>query len=605
MVTNISAYRFAPLDGLKKLRAALTEACQQGGLKGTILLSTEGINLFVAGPLAAINSLLEVVRAVPGLEGLEPKVSESLEQPFSRMLVRIKKEIIAFGIEGIDPARAPAPRVSPRELKRWLDEGRPLTLLDTRNDYEVELGTFKSAVPIGIGHFREFPAAVAKLPPLDQQHPIVTFCTGGIRCEKAAPYLIRAGFGQVFQLDGGILKYFEECGSEHFNGECFVFDKRVGLAADLGESGHGLCYACRSLLTREELVDPLTVPGVSCPRCYTSPEEMQRLSLEAHRAKLRQVTDPLPGREPLDNFRPLSIDARHDGGTMAEFLADVFPQVPASRWLERVANGEVLNDHRQPIGVDQRVRAGERYATRERLQVEPDVNADIEIIHEDDALIVVNKPAPLPMHPSGRYQRNTLQGFLQQVYAPQQPRPAHRLDANTSGVTLFTRTARFARQLQPQFAQGEVKKRYLARVVGHPPEDLFSCAASLATEPGRLGSRKIAAEYGAAATTECEVLRRFSDGTTLVMVRPTTGRTNQIRVHLWHLGWPIVGDATYLPDGRLGDTQTLGVDDIPLHLHAWQVSFRHPQHFDAVVFEAPPPEWAEGLAREPIARSAT
>ena len=133
MVTNISAYRFAPLDGLKSLRAALMEACQQGGLKGTILLSTEGINLFVAGSAAAIGSLLEVVRAVPGLEGLEPKVSESLEQPFSRMLVRIKKEIIAFGIEGIDPARAPAPRVSPRELKRWLDEGRPLTLLDTRN----------------------------------------------------------------------------------------------------------------------------------------------------------------------------------------------------------------------------------------------------------------------------------------------------------------------------------------------------------------------------------------------------------------------------------------------------------------------------------------
>ena len=595
VVTNVSAYRFAPLDGLKALRTKLLEACQSGGLKGTILLSTEGINLFVAGPAAAVDSLLEVVRSVPGLEGLEPKVSESREQPFSRMLVRIKREIIAFGIEGIDPARAPAPRVSPRELKRWLDEGRPLTLLDTRNDYEVELGTFRNAVPIGIAHFRDFPAAVATLPSLDPQHPIVTFCTGGIRCEKAAPYLLREGFGQVFQLDGGILKYFEECGSEHFEGECFVFDKRVGLAADLGESGHGLCYACRSLLTAEELADPRTVPGVSCPRCYRSPEEIQRLALEAHRTRLRQVTDPLPGREPRDNFRPLSIDARHDGNTLAEFLADVFPQASQAYWMERVARGDVLDAAFQPVDLGRRVRSGERYATRERLQVEPDVNAAVEILHEDDALIVVNKPAPLPMHPSGRYRRNTLQAFLQQVYAPQKPRPAHRLDANTSGVTLFTRTARFARQLQPQFERGEVDKRYLARIAGHPSEDFFSCTAPLATGPGRLGSRGIDAVAGAAAATDFQVLRRFFDGTSLVLAVPKSGRTNQIRVHLWHLGWPIVGDATYLPEQQLGAVQTLGLEDLPLHLHAWRVAFRHPQHLGTVVFQAPPPAWAEGI----------
>src|SRR5262249_778191 len=161
------------------------------------------------------------------------------------------KEIIAFGVDGIDPIRRPAPKLSARELKRWLDEGRPFTLLDTRNDFEVTLGTFHNAVPIGIQHFREFPAAVAKLPRNSQQRPIVTFCTGGIRCEKAAPYLIQNGFEQVFQLDGGILKYFEECGNDHYQGECFVFDNRVGLTAELGESGHGLCFACQSLLTPE------------------------------------------------------------------------------------------------------------------------------------------------------------------------------------------------------------------------------------------------------------------------------------------------------------------------------------------------------------------
>ena len=236
-IVNISAYQFTPLGDLKPLRARLTAVCREAGLKGTILLSTEGINLFVAGPAGNIDRLLAVLRAIPGLDSLEPKVSESGEQPFTRMLVKIKKEIIAFGVPGVDPANHPAPRISARELKQWLDEGRPVTLLDTRNDFEVRLGTFRGAVPIGIAHFREFPAAAAELSPADHPHPVVTFCTGGIRCEKAAPHLIGLGFGQVFQLDGGILKYFEECGGEHFDGECFVFDKRVGLTAELDQSG--------------------------------------------------------------------------------------------------------------------------------------------------------------------------------------------------------------------------------------------------------------------------------------------------------------------------------------------------------------------------------
>ena len=196
-VTNIAAYRFAPLDELPALRERLTALCRSGNLRGTILLSPEGINLFVAGGPDEIGLLLAELRGVPGLVDLLPKVSMSDEQPFTRMLVKIKKEIIAFGVEGIDPARNPAPRLSPQELKRWLDEGRAVTLLDTRNDFEVKLGTFRNAVAIGIEHFRDFPEGVRRLPDAMKKQPVVTFCTGGIRCEKAGPYLQREGFENV------------------------------------------------------------------------------------------------------------------------------------------------------------------------------------------------------------------------------------------------------------------------------------------------------------------------------------------------------------------------------------------------------------------------
>ena len=590
-VINISAYRFAPLNDLKSLRERLAPACREWGLKGTILLSTEGINLFVAGYAAEIEQLLTFLRAIPGLETLTPKVSESREQPFRRMLVKIKKEIITFGVPSVDPYLQPAPRLSPRELKQWLDEGRPVTLLDTRNDFEVDLGTFQNAKAIGIRHFRNFPAAADKLTPADQ-HPIVTFCTGGIRCEKAAPYLIQRGFTNVYQLDGGILKYFEECGNEHFRGECFVFDSRVGLAADLDESAHGVCFVCQNLLTPEELADPLTVEGVSCPRCYRTPEEHQAEALAEHREKLRQVTSPLPGKHPLDNYRPLKIHARHDGLTLLDFLCDVFKHISREQWEQNCAAGDMVDIQRYGVCSSHIVRPGELYFTRERQQSEPDVNPDIEILYEDAALIVVNKPAPLPVHPCGRFHRNTLQWMLSQVYWPQKPRPAHRLDANTSGVTVFTRTSTFAKVLQPQFERGEVTKRYLARVIGHPPSDRFVCQAAIGATTGQFGARIVDEELGVPAQTDFEVLSHNPDGTTLLSVHPRTGRTNQIRVHLWHLGWPIIGDAMYLPGHQLGDVQTLTVEDAPLCLHSWELTFANPQHGQSVTFTAAAPGWA-------------
>lgn len=230
---NISAYKFAPLDDLPALRGRLQAAADAAGLRGTILLSTEGINLFIAGEPERVASFVALLREIPGLADLWAKESESASAPFGRMRVKIKREIIAFGVPGIDPARSPSPRLSPRTLKDWLDAGKAVTLLDTRNAYEVERGTFRGARPAGIARFREFPAAVARLPDALKHQPVVTFCTGGIRCEKAAPYLERAGFREVYQLEGGILNYFAECGGAHFEGECFVFDERAGLDANL------------------------------------------------------------------------------------------------------------------------------------------------------------------------------------------------------------------------------------------------------------------------------------------------------------------------------------------------------------------------------------
>lgn len=268
---NVSAYKFSPLENLPPLRERLLQITRHQSLRGTILLSPEGINFFVAGLRTQVDALLAELRTVPGLEELKLKESESDEQPFNRMLVKIKKEIIAFGIEGIDPARRPTAKLSARTLKAWLDEGRPVTLLDTRNHYEVRMGTFRGAVPAGIGHFRDFPEAVRRLPAELKAQPIVMFCTGGIRCEKAGPFMEREGFQNVFQLDGGILNYFEQCGGAHYDGECFVFDRRVGVDATLRETDSVLCFNCQTPLTAAEQRHSHYVPNQSCPHCFARP----------------------------------------------------------------------------------------------------------------------------------------------------------------------------------------------------------------------------------------------------------------------------------------------------------------------------------------------
>jgi UPF0176 protein len=237
-VLNVSGYQFVRLDDPQALRATLHAAAAERGLKGTMLLAHEGINLVLAGAQADVEALLAQVRQQPGLQGFEAKRSWSAAQPFRKLLVKVKPEIIRMNHPAIAPQDGRAPAVDARTVKRWLDrgqddDGRPVVTLDTRNAFEVDHGTFEGAIDWRLHKFSDFPAALqAHRADLDGK-TVVSFCTGGIRCEKAALVMREAGLEHVWQLEGGILKYFEEAGAAHFRGSCFVFDEREALDADL------------------------------------------------------------------------------------------------------------------------------------------------------------------------------------------------------------------------------------------------------------------------------------------------------------------------------------------------------------------------------------
>jgi RluA family pseudouridine synthase len=221
------------------------------------------------------------------------------------------------------------------------------------------------------------------------------------------------------------------------------------------------------------------------------------------------------------------------------------------------------------------------------------VNPDIRILHEDEALVVIQKPAPLPMHPCGRFHRNSLTYILDQVYSPLHPRPAHRLDADTTGEVVQGKTRDVNRRLQPQFERGEVHKVYLARVIGHPETDAFECDMPIRAEPGDAGVRLPDGE-GQAALTRFRCRLRLADGTALLDVYPVTGRTNQIRAHLWHLGLPIQGDPIYLPNRELGSWQSSSQEKASLCLHAAEITIVHPLTKERGTYSAPLPAWARG-----------
>lgn len=589
-ILNIAAYKFVALSNLPPYRAELRKLCQDLELRGTIMLSPEGINLFVAGEELNVRHLLDVLRSNPLLEDLEVKESFSDKQPFNRMLVKLKREIIAFGIDEVRPAQRTSPKLKATELKQWIDEGRKFRLLDTRNVYEIELGTFQNAEHLHINHFRDFPQAIANLPEEIKHEPIVMFCTGGIRCEKAGPLMEQAGFEHIYQLDGGILKYFEECGGEHYDGACFVFDNRVALDPELKPTGELLCFACQSVITHEDMTSPKFLYGEYCPKCYLTTDEAYRKQIEKRQQAIHKAAKPLPGSIPYDNVREIRVAGRYDHLALIDFLEAFHPPTGREQWLAWLADGSItLNE--QPVAPERTVQGGECFVQHMPDTVEPDVNADIELLHEDEFLAVINKPAPLPSHASGRFNRNTLDYIVGIAYRPEKLRIAHRLDANTTGLVIFCRKHTASRFVQPQFTQQTVEKTYLARVHGHSAWDSFTCDAPIATEPGPHGVRSVDAN-GQTAVTEFKLVHRLADGTSVLEAYPRSGRTNQIRIHLAHLGHAIVGDPLYLPDHQLGTNPTLPLDSPAMCLHAWKISLDHPKDRKRVTYTAPQPDWA-------------
>jgi len=241
-ILNISCYKFVALPDAQDLRQPCLDNALARQLKGTILIAEEGINFFLAGSADDVRGFVDWLRTDARFADLAPKESWSATQPFRKMLVKVKNEIIRMNHPSIRPAEGRAPAVTPETAKRWLDqghddEGRPVVTLDTRNQFEVDAGTFKNTINWGITKFTEFPEAVQAH--LDELHDktVISFCTGGIRCEKAAIYMRNAGLPHVYQLEGGILKYFEEVGNDHYEGGCFVFDERRAVGADLSATG--------------------------------------------------------------------------------------------------------------------------------------------------------------------------------------------------------------------------------------------------------------------------------------------------------------------------------------------------------------------------------
>ncbi len=262
-------YKFASLPDFRELSDPLRDKCVELGLKGTLLLAHEGINGTVAGSREAVDGLLEYLRADERLVDLEHKESPSDEQPFYRMKVKLKQEIVTMGVEGIDPRQSVGTYVPPRDWNQLISDPDVL-VIDTRNHYEYAIGSFERAVDPETESFREFPQYVQDNLDPSRYKKVAMFCTGGIRCEKATAYMKEQGFEEVYHLQGGILKYLEEVPEEEslWRGECFVFDNRVAVNHSLEPGSYDQCHGCRHPITEEDKQSPEYMKGVSCPRCY-------------------------------------------------------------------------------------------------------------------------------------------------------------------------------------------------------------------------------------------------------------------------------------------------------------------------------------------------
>lgn len=305
-IVVVALYRFVALEDFHELREPLLEECTAAGTRGTLLLAHEGINGTIAGSRGAVDRVLDYLRADPRLAALQHKESYDEEMPFHRMKVKLKREIVTMGVEGIDPRRVVGTYVQPQDWNALVDDPE-VVLIDTRNDYEYAIGSFRGAVDPDLTTFREFPDYVKRHLDPKKQRKVAMFCTGGIRCEKASAYMLEQGFEEVYHLEGGILKYLEEVPAEEsaWEGECFVFDNRVAVNQQLEKGQYDQCYACRRPITEEDKQSDHYLKGVSCPYCHDrlTPERAQRFSERQRQVELAaqrgesHVGAPPPARQ--------------------------------------------------------------------------------------------------------------------------------------------------------------------------------------------------------------------------------------------------------------------------------------------------------------------
>lgn len=286
-ITVAALYKFADFPNFKEHRESIKAVCQDNKILGTLLLAHEGINGTIAGPDAGVDALIAHLRSIPQFKELEYKKSYADDYPFYRLKVRLKKEIVTLGIDGLNPGSETGHFVAPKDWNELISSP-DVVLIDTRNDYEVKVGTFKGAINPKTESFREFSDYVLDNPELFKNRRIAMFCTGGIRCEKASAFMMHHGYDDVYQLHGGILKYLEEVPQDEslWEGECFVFDNRVSVM-DGVEPGHfDLCHGCRAPMTDEAKASVHYEAGVSCPECYDKKSEKK---LKALRERQKQI----------------------------------------------------------------------------------------------------------------------------------------------------------------------------------------------------------------------------------------------------------------------------------------------------------------------------
>ncbi len=280
-------YHFARWDDFAEHQAPLKARCQALGILGTLLLAREGINGTISGPAEGIHTLLTELRQDPRLAALEAKFSQAERHPFPRLKIKLKREIVTLGVPFVDPTAVVGTYVAPEDWNALIQDPEVL-VLDTRNDYEVAIGTFAGAVDPHTRTFREFPEYVARTLDPTKHRKVAMFCTGGIRCEKASSYLRQQGFPEVYHLQGGILKYLETVPPEEslWQGECFVFDERVSVTHGLETGDASLCYGCRRPVTAADRASPLYEEGISCPACHDQLSDTQRARFAERKKQL-------------------------------------------------------------------------------------------------------------------------------------------------------------------------------------------------------------------------------------------------------------------------------------------------------------------------------